>query len=71
MDVQGAFKQALSHSTSLTSQQNDALQGLEGADRDRMIAQFKLQNYQEMVSFVSNMMKKRGEIAMTPINNLR
>jgi hypothetical protein len=54
----------------LNSHELELLQGLEGVDRDRMIAQLKLQKYQELVSFISNESKKDTGTS-TIFNNLK
>ena len=64
LDPAASSNSALATSTQLSGQQTEMLGQLEGPDRARMEAQMKLQNYQEVVSFISNMMKKRNEIAM-------
>jgi hypothetical protein len=66
-----AVKAAKSPSTNLTQLEQDTLAGLSGDDYKRAYAQLMLQKQQETVSFVSNVMKKRNEIAMVSINNLR
>jgi hypothetical protein len=69
--AQSAVSSAKSPSTELTSLEKDTLAGLSGDDYKRAYAQLMLQKQQETVSFVSNVMKKRNEIAMVSINNLR
>ncbi len=49
----------------------DLFKGLTGDDLTRAKAQYALQKQQETVAFVSNVMKKLNEIAMSVINNLR
>ena len=75
MDVTSAANSALSAakspSTSLTQTEQDSLAGLSGDDYKRAYAQLMLQKQQETVSFVSNILKKRKEIAMAVIGNLR
>ncbi len=66
-----AVSAAKSPSTNLTQLEQDTLAGLSGDDYKRAYAQLMLQKQQETVSFVSNVMKKRNEIAMVSINNLR
>jgi hypothetical protein len=51
--------------------QRESLEGLEPADAARMEAQFKLQNYQEMVGFVANAVRKHDEAANAINANLR
>ena len=75
MDVTSAANSALSAakapSTGLTQTEQDSLAGLSGDDYKRAYAQLMLQKQQETVSFVSNILKKRNEIAMAVIGNLR
>ena len=75
MDVTSAANNALSAakspSTTLTSLEQDPLAGLSGDDYKRAYAQLMLQKQQETVSFVSNVMKKRNEIIMAAVGNLR
>ncbi|HEX8704148.1 MAG TPA: hypothetical protein VF815_35275, partial [Myxococcaceae bacterium] len=59
-----AVASAKSPSTNLTQLEQDTLAGLSGDDYKRAYAQLMLQKQQETVSFVSNVMKKRNEIAM-------
>jgi hypothetical protein len=66
-----ALNKALSNSNGFSDAENNLLSKLSGADRDRMEAQLALQKQQETVAFVSNMMKKLNEIAMSVINNLK
>ena len=66
-----AVQSALKNSTGLSQAEQTLLSKLSGADRDRMEAQLALQKQQETVAFVSNMMKKLNEIAMSVINNLK
>lgn len=47
------------------------LNSLSGQDRERMEAQLALQKQQETVAFISNMIKKQNEIAMSIISNLK
>ncbi len=49
----------------------DLFKGLTGDDLARAKAQYALQKQQETVAFISNVMKKLNEIAMSVINNLR
>ncbi|QRK04592.1 hypothetical protein JQX13_30620 [Archangium violaceum] len=51
--------------------EKNMLSQLSGPDRARMEAQLALQKQQETVAFISNMMKKLNEIAMSVINNLK
>ena len=63
---------ALSASSSgLSPLEQQSMQGLSGDDRARMEAQLALQKEQETVSFISNMLKKKNEIAMAVIGNLK
>lgn len=55
----------------LSDSQLKSLQGMDPDDQSRLSAQYAMQNEQEQVAFVSNMMKKRNEIAMSVINNLK
>ena len=75
MDVtsaaQSAVSSAKSPSTNLTSLEQDTLAGLSGDDYKRAYAQLMLQKQQETVSFVSNVMKKRNEMIMATVGNLR
>ena len=67
-----ALASALSASnTGYSKQETDMLNTLSGPDRARMEAQLALQKQQETVAFISNMMKKLNEIAMSVINNLK
>ena len=75
MDVtsaaQSAVSSAKSPSTELTGLEKDTLAGLSGDDYKRAYAQLMLQKQQETVSFVSNVMKKRNEMIMATVGNLR
>jgi hypothetical protein len=62
---------ALAQSNQPISPDNKLFAGLEGADKDRAMAQYALQKQQETVAFLSNSSKKLNEIAMAIINNLR
>ena len=53
------------------SDAGDLFKGLSGDDLTRAKAQYALQKQQETVAFVSNVMKKLNEIAMSVVNNLR
>ena len=66
-----AIRDAKSPSTQLTSIEQDTLAGLTGDDYKRAYAQLMLQKQQETVSFVSNVMKKRNEMIMATVGNLR
>ena len=67
-----ALATALSASnTGFNAQETAMLNTLSGPDRARMEAQLALQKQQETVAFISNMMKKLNEIAMSVINNLK
>ena len=52
------------------AQEKAMLDTLSGPDRSRMEAQLALQKQQETVAFISNMIKKLNEIAMSVIGNL-
>jgi hypothetical protein len=58
-------------SSGLSPLEQQSMQGLSGDDRARMEAQLALQKEQETVSFISNMLKKKNEIAMAVIGNLK
>lgn len=62
---------ALTKSNGRSAEQNKMLSNLSEPDLSRMSAQIDMQNRQETVAFISNMMKKANEIAMSVINNLR
>ncbi len=67
-----ALATALSASnTGFNPQETAMLNTLSGPDRARMEAQLALPKQQETVAFISNMMKKLNEIAMSVINNLK
>jgi hypothetical protein len=57
----------------LTDQQRKLLdsKGVQGEERAKMEAQLILQNQQETVAFISNLLKKRNEIMMSIIGNMR
>jgi hypothetical protein len=57
----------------LTPEQQQQLNdpNLSAADKAKLVTQMKLQNQQEAMAFISNVMKKRNDIAMSVINNLR
>lgn len=60
------------YDTSMTSFQRDNLAKAEpGAERDRMEAQFKMQNHMELMAFISNMQKMMHDTAMSIIGNIR
>ena len=73
MKVNDAIGRALSHGSGLTTEQSKMLntKGMSEEEKDKMRAQMMLQNQQELVAFISNLMKKQGEIAMSIIQNLR
>ncbi|HSG41490.1 MAG TPA: hypothetical protein VLE27_17745 [Thermoanaerobaculia bacterium] len=62
---------AFNSSNKGVSDAGDLFKGLSGDDLTRAKAQYALQKQQETVAFVSNVMKKLNEIAMSVINNLR
>ena len=63
---------ALSNSNSgFNAAETKMLNTLSGQDRERMEAQLALQKQQETVAFISNMIKKQNEIAMSIISNLK
>jgi hypothetical protein len=67
-----ALATALSASNGgFSAEEKQMLGTLSGADRSRMEAQLALQKQQETVAFISNMMKKLNEIAMSVINNIK
>ena len=67
-----ALSGALGNSNGAYSpQEQKMLDTLSGPDRDRMEAQLALQKQQETVAFISNMIKKQNEIAMSVIGNLK
>ena len=67
-----ALATALSTSnTGFNDKEKAMLDTLSGPDRARMEAQLALQKQQETVAFISNMLKKLNEIAMSVINNLK
>jgi hypothetical protein len=47
------------------------LEGLSPEDKTRTRAQLELQKQQEATAFVTNVIKKHNEIAMSVINNMR
>ena len=47
------------------------LEGLSPEDKVRTRAQLELQKQQEATAFVTNIIKKHNEIAMSVINNMR
>jgi hypothetical protein len=59
------------YSTGMTRLQRELLAQAPPEEKPRLEAQFKLQNQQELVAFISNMMKKLNDIAMSVINNMR
>ena len=62
---------ALSNSNGFSDAENNMLNQLSGEDKSRMQAQLALQKEQETTSFISNMLKKKNEIAMSIIGNLK
>ena len=67
-----ALSSALSASNGgFSAEEQKMLGSLSGADRSRMEAQLALQKQQETVAFISNMLKKLNEIAMSVINNIK
>ncbi len=62
---------AVAQSNQPVSPDNKLFAGLEGADKERAMAQYALQKQQETVAFLSNVSKKLNEIAMAVINNMR
>ena len=69
-----SIKTAMSHSkTELSSLEKDTLKGLdEGTpEYDRAKAQLLLQKLGEVTSFVSNVLKKKNDIASGTIQNMR
>ncbi|MFL5351369.1 hypothetical protein [Archangium sp.] len=73
--LSGSASKHLSNAVANSNQQvdpnNKLFAGLEGADKDRAMAQYALQKQQETVAFLSNISKKLNEIAMATINNMR
>lgn len=60
------------YSTELSREQLSMLDMVKDpAQRARVEAQFRSQNEQEVVAFISNTMKKRNEIAMSIIGNMK
>jgi ABC-type enterochelin transport system ATPase subunit len=55
----------------LSDLEKQTLNGLSGPDRQRAVAQLLLQKQQETVAFVSNVLKKLNDIAMSQIGNFR
>ncbi len=67
-----ALSSALSGSSGgFSAAENNMLNQLSGEDKSRMQAQLALQKEQETTSFISNMLKKKNEIAMSIIGNLK
>jgi len=69
-----AINRALSSFTSLSTDQSnylDQVRKTSPSDANRLEAQMKLQNQQELVAFITNLLKKQNEIAMAVINNMR
>ena len=66
-----ALSNAMSQSGGYSKAEQNMLNQLDGKDRSRMEAQLALQHEQEMVSFISNQLKKKNEIAMAVISNLK
>ncbi len=64
-----ATDKALDNSTQLSAQETKMLQGLSGADRERMEAQLMLQKQQETTSFISKILK--NNTTMDVINALK
>jgi len=60
------------YDTGMTKFQQENLDKAEpGAERDRMAAQFKMQNHMELMAFISNMQKMIHDTAMSIIGNIR
>jgi len=56
----------------LTQQENDMLSKIQDPNQKAMMkAQMEMQHAQEMLSFISNIMKKMNEMAMAVIGNMR
>lgn len=56
----------------LSTAQKNVLKTIEDPqERERLTAQFALQAHAEMISFISNIMKKQHEASMAIISNLR
>ncbi|NOJ96937.1 hypothetical protein HMI51_40220 [Corallococcus coralloides] len=68
-----SLNSALSTSGGLSALEQQSLSGLDKGSPEykRAEAQLLLQKLQETVSFISNMLKKKNEIAMATIGNLR
>ncbi len=64
-----AAKAATDHG--LSDDQSLALKGLKSPELERQTAMFRLQNYQQMVEFISNSMKMRSDTQKAIISNLR
>ncbi|MBX5482225.1 MAG: hypothetical protein IRZ16_10385 [Myxococcaceae bacterium] len=59
-------------STALTAEQNDLLSKVKDpTQRAQMEAQFKLQNYQNLMMFISNIMRIMGDISKSIVSNIR
>jgi hypothetical protein len=58
--------------TSLTAEQKGMLGKVKDpAQKAQMEAQFKMQNYQNMTQFISNIMRIKGDISKGIIQNVR
>jgi hypothetical protein len=66
-----SLTKALGASQGLSDLEQKSLSGLSGPDRERAEAQLMLQKQQEATAFVTNILKKLNEIAMSVIGNLR
>jgi hypothetical protein len=58
-------------STGLSTEQKNALKNVDDPkERNRMMTQFALENHQQMIQFLSNIMKMMHESAMGLIRNI-
>ena len=66
-----AVTSALNSSQDLSPLEQQSLAGLKGDDLKRATAQLQLQKQQEATAFISNLLKKLNEIAMSVIGNMK
>ncbi len=69
--IDGIHKQLQSYKTELTETEQALINKLPKEQRGLEMAKLKLQKEQELVSFITNVLKKMHETRMAIINNMR
>ena len=69
--IDGIRKHLDAYKPELTTAEQELINKLPKEQRDMQMQQLKLQKQQELVSFISNVLKKMHETRMMIINNMR